>query len=165
MQARYKLIQNENCRLRVKGRPSIKCTPAILTFERPHSSNQHVAYITNTRVYVIIEIICLCLNQSCFIPIVLSTVNCDKKREYCKLFQEQNVSQILAMCCSTKLPHYHISKVFIYITLVATLGSRGYFFLIHTVCASLTRLCCEPSVSIRKKYPLEPRVSSSRREV
>ena len=58
-----KLMQNENCRLKVKGRPGIKCTHcAILTFERPHSSNYHVAYITNTRVYVIIEIICLCLN-------------------------------------------------------------------------------------------------------
>ena len=35
---------------------------AILTFEKPHSSNKHVAYITNTSIYVIIEIICLCLN-------------------------------------------------------------------------------------------------------
>ena len=88
MQARYK-IQNENCRLRVKDRPSIKCTPAILTFERPHSSNQHVAYITNTRVYVIIEIICLCLNQSCFIPIVLSTRNCDKKGSTANYFKSK----------------------------------------------------------------------------
>ena len=62
---------------------------------------------------------------------------------------------------------------------VTTLGSRGFFFLIDTeaaltqkksgeekkeiffssaLCASLTRLRREPSVSIRKKYPLEPRV-------
>ena len=61
-----------------------------------------------------------------------------------------------------------------------TLGSRGFFCLIDTVpteaaltqkkkrrgviffssalCASLTQLRREPSVSIRKKYPLEPRV-------
>ena len=64
-------------------------------------------------------------------------------------------------------------------TLFGTLGSRGYFFLIDTeaaaltqgaeakkvfffssaLCASLTRLRREPSVSIRKKYPLEPRVA------
>ena len=61
---------------------------------------------------------------------------------------------------------------------VTTLGSRGFFFLIDTeaaltqkkksgeekkkvssaLCASLTRLRREPSMSIRKKYPLEPRV-------
>ena len=75
----------------------------------------------------------------------------------------------------------------------ATLGSRGYFFLIDTeavnaasprtvsvdkkkissgtqviflssaLCASLTRLRREPSVSIRKKYPLEPRLFFSPR--
>ena len=45
---------------------------------------------------------------------------------------------------------------------------EDFFFLIDTeaaltqkkaaICASLTRLRREPSVSIRKKYPLEPRV-------
>ena len=58
-------------------------------------------------------------------------------------------------------------------TLFGALGSRGYFFLIvnarrrgeksiffsSALCASLTRLRREPSVSIRKKYPLEPRVA------
>ena len=46
-----------------------------------------------------------------------------------------------------------------------TLGSRGYFFLIDTDGSwqrrgneALMRLCREPSVSLRKKYPLEPRV-------
>ena len=31
-------------------------------------------------------------------------------------------------------------------------------FFLSALCASLTWLCCEPSVSIRKKYPLEPGV-------
>ena len=37
-----------------------------------------------------------------------------------------------------------------------TLGSRGFFFL--SIMKPLTRLRREPAVSIRKKYPLEPRV-------
>ena len=39
-----------------------------------------------------------------------------------------------------------------------TLGSRGYFFLIDTDGSRRSRVNAEPSVSIRKKYPLEPRV-------
>ena len=39
-----------------------------------------------------------------------------------------------------------------------TLGSRGFFFGIDTE-AALTQKKKKPSVSIRKKYPLEPRVT------
>ena len=42
---------------------------------------------------------------------------------------------------------------------------KFYYFIIFfssALCASLTRLRREPSVSIRKKYPLEPRVISER---
>ena len=59
--------------------------------------------------------------------------------------------------------HVNVSKVhsclgleaFLPIDTRATLGSRGFFFL---SIMKLTRLRREPSVSIRKKYPLEPRV-------
>ena len=46
-------------------------------------------------------------------------------------------------------------KVRMYLTTIATV--------LYPVCASLTRLRREPSVSIRKKYPLEPRVSKSQK--
>ena len=153
MQATRCKIQNENCRLRVKGTPGIKCTHCHFDFWET-SLFKLACCLYNKHNG-------LCYNRDNMFMLKLELLT------HSTVHREmwQNVSQILAMCCSTKLPHYHISKVFIYITLVATLGSRGYFFLIDTVCASLTRLCCEPSVSIRKKYPLEPRVSSSRRKV
>ena len=37
-------------------------------------------------------------------------------------------------------------------------AARRVIFFSSALCASLTRLRREPSVSIRKKYPLEPRV-------
>ena len=65
-----------------------------------------------------------------------------------------------------------IEDEIIVISTLSTLGSRGFFFLIDTEAALTqkkkaarrTSLRREPSVSIRKKYPLEPRVYTVRNQ-
>ena len=113
-------MQNENCRLRVTGRPDIKCTHCHFDFWETSLFKLSCCLYNKHKG--------LCYNRDNMFLLKLellythSTVHRElwQKREYRKLFQEQNVSQILAMCCSTKLPHYHNSRVFIHIILTSS---------------------------------------------
>ena len=91
----------------------------------------------------------------------------------CKTVSKHAVIYAPNSLCSTKtnqprLQGFSVTcPVFWQLCCRTTLGSRGFFFSYRywsrvffssALCASLTRLRREPSVSIRKKYPLEPRV-------
>ena len=157
-------MQNENCRLRVKDKPSIKCTHCHFDFWETSLFKLSCCLYTKHKDF--------CYNRDNMFMLKLELLT--HSTVHSELWQKKGVLQIISRAkCFTdfsyvllnetsSLPHqqgFHLHYSSSYP------GFQRIFFLIDTVCASLTRLCCEPSVSIRKKYPLEPRVSSSRRKV